>query len=407
MKTFEDRLVTASNEWVGAGLISAPQREAILAKHPVPVGGAAANRFLGILAAVGGALFVVGVSLVIKSNWEQIGDWLKIGGLVALLVGAYALGWRLKLSPGHYPKLGDGCFMIGAVLFLLGIALVSQIFHIDSRPANGVLLWWLGIAALPWITRAKGAQFVSVVAGLTWLGMEFAAGDSWLRLNVSSDYWRSDSWYLFAAAGFLVGAAMTLGGVGLRSGSRADFSGLHEKLGLSLMCWSLYSLGFTWSAHTWGVPQVVTAARWQPAVVLAALAIVAAAWARARNREGERKLLWLIAPGLLPVAARLCGLDFVFFDTAWLWGGLACVALFLLNIGMIRVGLAEGREGWINLGIAGIALNVITRYFLLFGTMLEGGLFFIVTGLLVLGLGFVLERKRRTLVEAVRKEAVS
>jgi hypothetical protein len=39
--------------------------------------------------------------------------------------------------------------------------------------------------------------------------------------------------------------------------------------------------------------------------------------------------------------------------------------------------------------------------------MLEGGLFFIVTGLLVLGLGFILERKRRSLVSAVRKEATS
>ena len=38
----------------------------------------------------------------------------------------------------------------GAWAFLLGIALVSQIFHLNSRLPNGVLLWWLGIVAVPW-----------------------------------------------------------------------------------------------------------------------------------------------------------------------------------------------------------------------------------------------------------------
>lgn len=404
MKAFEETLVTASDAWVGAGLISGAQRDAILARHPVPAGGFAANRFLAILAAVGGALFVVGVSLVIKSNWELIGDWVKIGGLVALLSGVYVLGWRLKISPGHFPRLGDACLMVGAALFLLGIALVSQIFHIDSRPANGVLLWWAGIAALPWITRAKGAQFVSVTAGLTWIGMELAAPDSWLRLVAEAGRWYGDSYFLFAAVGFLVGTALLYFGAGLRGGRHEDFSGLHEKLGLGLMCWGLYALGFTWTVRHW-TPHAMHAGRWQPVAAMALLAVAAAGWAWKRTPSRARQLAWLALPGLVPVVARLGGIELA--DSGWLWGGLACLVLFLLNLGMIRVGLAEGREGWINLGIAGIALNVVTRYFLLFGTMLEGGVFFIVTGLLVLGLGFLLEKKRRSLVNSVRKEAVS
>ncbi len=102
-----------------------------------------------------GRCCVVGISLIIKSNWEQIGDWVKIVGLVVLLTGSYALGYRLKVAPGRYPRTGDACLMAGAVLFLLGIALVSQIFHIDSRPANGVLLWWAAsLCCLGCCTRA-------------------------------------------------------------------------------------------------------------------------------------------------------------------------------------------------------------------------------------------------------------
>ena len=113
----------------------------------------------------------------------------------------------------------------------------------------------------------------------------------------------------------------------------------------------------------------------------------------------------MIVPTLVPVYTHLIGCELR--DAGWLWGASASLALFLLNLAMIRTGLAEERESWINLGMAFLALNIVTRYFLLFGTLLEGGVFFIVTGLVVLGLGWYLERKRRSLVGRVRGEVAS
>jgi uncharacterized membrane protein len=293
--------------------------------------------------------------------------------------------------------------MVGAVSFLLGIALVSQVFHLDSRPANGVLLWWVGIAAVPWLTRGKGAQFVSLVAGLVWLGMEFHAHDSWLRLATSHGPWLDEN-RLFMGAEFLLGLVVWCAGIGMRSGWAESFAGLHEKIGLMIMSGSLYVQGFAWAKGSHNQTALM-AARWQPVVLLLVLGVVAAAFALVRNRSGVGRLAWYAALGLLPALAHLFGVDFK--DSGWMWGGLACVAMFLLNLGMIREGLATGRETWINLGMAGIALNILTRYFLLFGTMLEGGVFFIVTGALILGLGFGLERKRRALVGSVRGEVRS
>ncbi|HWA28810.1 MAG TPA: DUF2157 domain-containing protein [Lacunisphaera sp.] len=396
----EEHLAEWADAWVADGLVTPAQRDAIVARHPVPAGGA--NRFLAILAGIGGSLLVVGVSLVIKANWDQLGDWLKIGGLLALLGGSYALGWRLKIAPGHYPKTGDACLMMGAVFFLLGITLVSQIFHLDSRPANGVLLWWAGIVVLPWMVQAKGMQFVSVIAGLVWLGMELAADDGWLRLAGTG--YHVDAEYLFAACGVLVGLALLLFGLGLRHGRHGFFAGVHEKTGLLLACVSLYGLGFTWSVHKW-MGHGLDRPRLESVLAVALLATAGGAWAWLRNFADLKPLAWALLPALLPAFAHLLGLDLG--DSGWLWGGLACLALFLLNLGMIRTGLATGRESWINVGIGFIALNIITRYFLLFGSMLDGGVFFIVTGLLVLGLGWYLERKRRALVGAMRREVTS
>lgn len=401
MKSFEERLEAESGAWVTEGLIAPAQREALLARHPAGEGGG--HRFMAVLATIGGVLFAVGVSLVIKSNWEYIGDWTKIGGLVLLLVGFYWLGWRLKISPGAFPRTGEVFLTMGAIFFLLGIALVSQIYHLDRRPANGVLLWWAGIAALPWLTRSRGVQLLSLVAGVTWLGMELEARDSWLRLAGDASRWHNHE-YLFAAAGVGVGAAIFLSGLALRGGESREFAGLHEKVGLLLLCVSLYALGFAWSTHGWS-HYTMMAARWQPAVFLGAMVGAAGAWAWTRRSPEIQAMAGWLALAAMPAGAHLAGVDLG--DSGWLWGGVACVALFLFNLAMIRTGLATGHEAWINLGMAGIALNIVTRYFLLFGSMLEGGVFFIVTGLLVLALGYFLERKRRALVGTVRQEAAT
>jgi len=163
-------------------------------------------------------------------------------------------------------------------------------------------------------------------------------------------------------------------------------------------------LGFSWSAYEWSLT-MPHAARWQAVAVLLPLVALATAWWWRRGAAGTRPLVWFLMAALVPAMPFLFGIDL--HDSGWLWGGVACVLWFVFDLGLIHVGLAEGREAWINLGIGFIALNVVTRYFLLFGTLLQGGVFFIVTGLLVLGIGYYLERKRRALVGRARKEVAS
>lgn len=401
MKTFEERLRLESNAWVDDGLITAGTRSALLARHPVGEGG---GRFLAVLAGVGGALVLAGVCLLVGSHWEQIGDWVKLGGLVTLLTGAYVTGWRCQVAPGLYPRIGDACFMVGAGLFLAGIALVSQIYHLNSRPASGVMLWWLGIAAVPWLTGSKGAQFLSVAALLTWLGMELHTADSWIALaGPNYDWWWHES-YAFIAVMTLLCLAVWLAGLALRGTRHAAFAGLHEKWGAGLTCLGLYWLGFV--RHEWARQHIHLGFNWSP-LALAGGLVLAAGWGAWRQSRRELRGLapWLCL-SLVPVVAVCLGWEIG--DHGWLWSILAWGTLFVLNLFMVHVGLATGRTGWVNLGIGFIALNIITRYFDLFGTMLQGGIFFVVSGVIVLVLGIGLERKRRALLRTVRngEEAV-
>jgi uncharacterized membrane protein len=401
VKAFEERLASASAEWVSSGLISGDQRRAILERHPA--GRGCGSRFIGIVATIGGLLFAVGVSLVIKANWEMIGDWTKIGGLVALLIAAYLGGWKLKVVDHHLARTGDAALMVGGIFFLCGIALVSQIFHLNSRPASGVFLWWLGIAAVPWLARAKGAQFLSLVAGLVWLAMEMHTPGSWLevgRLGL-----REHNEATFLAVFLVLGLAVWLAGLGLRGTRWEDFAGLHEKWGILLTFAALYCLSFVrhfwvFSHHGAGLTERSNFV----AIGLSLAALLAAAFAAWRRSPREMRLLgpWLalaVVPGFGVITMG------PLLEHAWAWSGLAWLTLFVLSVMVVRVGLDSGREGWVNLGILCIATNIVTRYFDLFGSMLEGGVFFIVTGVMVTSLGIYLEKKRRTLVAGLRREA--
>jgi uncharacterized membrane protein len=237
MSNFEARLRVETVEWVNAGLVSEGQRAALLERHPVA---AQSGRFVAILSIIGGSLLLAGVALLISANWEGLSDGLKIGGLLLLLIAAYVGGYWAKVKPGRYAKTGDALFMVGAGLFMGGIALVSQIYHLNSRPPTGVLVWWLGIVAVPWLVESKGAQAVSLLAWLTWLGMEFVQLESWLRLVESAR--AADNGITLTAMMTVIGLGVWLGGLALAGRRYAGFAGLHEKWGALIVCAGLYAL---------------------------------------------------------------------------------------------------------------------------------------------------------------------
>ncbi len=382
-------------DWVDDGLLTMDQRDALLLRHPEASGG---GRFVAILGAVGGGLLLAGVCLLISSNWQEIGDWIKFAGLIALLIGSYVAGWRLKIAPGRYPKTGDAFFVLGAGLFMAGIALVSQVFHLNSRPASGVFVWWLGIVMVPWLVRSKGTQAVSLLALLIWLGMEFTLRDSWLSLLRGNQY--SEDGVRLVAIMSVLGLAVWLTGLALRHTRQESFASLHERLGAAIVCTGLYLLGFL--RHIWEWRSVNGPVEIAPVALVAALVALAGwgAWRKSRS-EVLSLACWFMA-ALVPVGAVLAGWNPG--DHGWLWSAWSWTALFVINVFMVRIGLATGREGWVNLGLAFIAVNIVTRYFDLFGTMLEGGVFFVISGVIVLTLGIYLERKRRGWLATMRAE---
>ncbi|QYM79117.1 DUF2157 domain-containing protein [Horticoccus luteus] len=390
--SFETRLRKETPRWVAAGVVTAEQARRIEAWHAGNEG-AAARRFLGVLTMLGGVLCVVGLALVIKANWEHVHRWWKLATLVVLLGAAYGFGFGLKEGPRQMGRTGGALLMAGCGLFLLGIVLVGQIYHLSGLVGDAVALWIAGIAAVPFLTRTRGTFFVLLLAVDAWVwssavepggrltGLAGLQGSEEMALLFSllclslalywSAAWWSARWRSFAA----MQRAWALIGVGA----------------------TVYAAGFF--HNEWVVRSSTLLA--EPAAVGVGLVLLVSAMAARVDFAGWRRLSpWLLLAAV-PAAIAVGGF---FGETtrvvcAWLSSG----ALVLLGVFMARAGLQEEKPWLVNAGIGFIALTILTRYFDVFASMLDQGLMFLVSGVVVLGLGWVLEGRRRVLLRAIRQ----
>jgi uncharacterized membrane protein len=393
-----------------AGLITAEQRDKIIAHFGLKDEGV---KFLVIISFVGAVLIAAGVALLISAHWNEIPRGVKIAAGIALMLGFHAGGWwlsTLRSSPatedgrevqGKYRKTGEALHLIGSCLFLANIALLGQIYNIVSRPPNAFLLWWLGIAALPWLLRSKAQHVLLLLAFGIWFGLEVNERTGWL-------YCGNDErqLLLYSLLGLVYLGASWL----LRRGAFADFAPPTEKLGL--FAFLVFFFPLTWKdAFGWRSGEING---WIfPALSLVALVPLAVGIKNLRRLTAQWRWTWFGA---------LFGMMF-FMATVWFglwrtdfdggqrhllyWAGswtylIAIIALFVFCLLQIQVGLQERSEFLVNLGVIFIALDIVAAYFSLFGSMARTGVMFLLSGISLIVFGVYLEKKRRKLMQQIK-----
>jgi uncharacterized membrane protein len=133
----------------------------------------------------------------------------------------------------------------------------------------------------------------------------------------------------------------------------------------------------------------------------AAVLLPAAAGAVFRwRRVGDRLALGAVA---LVAVALACAL--MPPDESWLALVVLNVVLVAALIGTITEGDRRDDRFVVNLGFLTFALTVLRLYFDTFWLLFDRSLFFMIGGLLVIALGWLLERKRRHLIGDLREAA--
>ncbi len=170
--------------WVAEGLVPATSADAILARYPE---GDVGSRMVSILVGLGVTLLLAGISILISANWSDLPPLVKLLGFLALLLGTGWIAIRLKQRQAHQGWWDSACAM-WAVLPLLGLALISQIFHADGRLSTLLIAWLAIILPLPWLTRSVGVFAIFLI------GLFFAIVvdlDFWAS-KITGSTWRGD-----------------------------------------------------------------------------------------------------------------------------------------------------------------------------------------------------------------------
>ena len=385
-----------------AGLITGEQRQKIIEHFRLKEDGG--NKFLAIISIIGAVLITAGIILLISAHWNEIPRGVKIAAGVLLLLGAHGGGWWLREVHGQYRKTGEALHLIGSGLFLANIALLGQIYNLVSRTPNAFLLWWLGLAALPWLLRSR-AQFVLLLLAFgLWFGLEVNERGGWI-------YAGSDQRQILLYS--LLGLIYLGAGWLLRRGRFKEFAGVTERLGLFgflfffyPLTWKLFFSGGEYEKH-----HGIFLALAFLAVALLALGVRSLP---ALNRQW-RWTWFSAAVGMVVFMATvwlgcwqldsLGGARHFYGNESWSYLG-GTLALFVFCLLQIQVGLQTRSRFLVNLGMVFIALDIFSAYLGLFGSLARTGIMFLVSGIFLIVFGVYLEKKRRKLLQQIKNSTL-
>jgi uncharacterized membrane protein len=162
--SYHKRLEADLTRWVGEGLVS-PASATTIRQSLTREGG---FRLPGLLGMFGGLLIASSVAAFVAANWEDMPRLLKLGMILAGIVGALLIAARLEAKGSTMGA--NAASTCGVLIFAAGIALVGQMYHLPTDWPAGAFLIALGGLVVAVLLRSDGALIVAFIALSSWSG---------------------------------------------------------------------------------------------------------------------------------------------------------------------------------------------------------------------------------------------
>lgn len=328
---------------------------------------------------IGAILIGIGAILFVSSNWEKIGDTVKILLLAGSTVGIHYTGYHLKYENQKYPKLGSSLLFLSALIFGASLFLIAQIYNINANNSTLVLIWLLGVFPLIYGYRSTEVAGLCSLLFYLWIGLMYSERNGFNELiNIL------DLYLISGIAIYFTGTLHELLAKVKHAAPTFKFMGLQAVL-IALF---IYTFGPLESKGE----EIISAIYAFLGILF--LAVLLSKSLRSRL-TGFQTDMSMAAISFLMAGITLIATNSPVPEEAYM-GFFNLVFLGLLVL-LLYAGYSTEDIGIINTAMFWFIPLIFARYFDFFWDFLPRSFFFILGGLALLTLSVVLERKRREL----------
>lgn len=315
-----------------------------------------AFRLPAVLAILGAVLLGFAAMSFVAANWQEMPKIARLALLGGALWGFYGLaGW---LFSRKLEAFAHASVLAGVGIFGAAIMLVAQMYHIEGRPPNAVLLWGAGAFLAGIMLRSNPALVLAMLLAGLWSG--------WETSITEQVHWP-----------FLIAwALISLGFVWHKWHPGIHVSGMAISIFVVLLGYLLND------GHAHGLVLIIGLAVAAVGIVVATMHPIPALAEPARASFG-----YAIAVSY----AALFALQFIEDPTTSTLIAMAVTTLAIL-VGAIIFALRTDHRGALWVAYTAFSIEVMGLYFKSVGTLLGSSLFFLSAGIVVIGLAYVAYR---------------
>jgi len=346
------------------------------------------SSFASSISYFGGFAIILGIILIISSNWDKISDFTKISAYIALLIGFHISAYLLrKVSP----KISQIIYFIIAGYILAGIGLIAQIYNLSSKNGETYLMWFFMIMPMSIIIRNS-------IIGL----MAMISFYIWVSINANFNFYLNGSLQSQLLYNMAVNTSMILLP---RAFSYLNYSFNQIKfIGYFYLGIVTFLMGF---AHDILPKEKLSPILLHPIKMsIVIFNVICLTNNFIKSFRDRKKLLDIIQlPEFIIVILNLIPL-FIFVDYKLLISISYWIIWFWSCGLMIYKGEIEKNKTLINIGTWCVSIGLIARFIDLIGTMLFTGSMFILFGIALISIAYIGEKYRKNLINKVFKNHV-
>ena len=411
--------------WISKGLVSAENRDSILAS----VGAGSSVRSLDVVLAVFGVILIgAGAMSFVAANWASMEKLTRLLVLFGSMWAAY--GIAIWFTANNRAAIGQAFVLLGVILFGVNIWYIAQTYNISAHYPDGTLLWGIGALATAALVPSRAALATALVLGGVWTWQETQYFNDILHAPFLV-YWAAGAalaWYMNWRPGVHLSALALIFWLVINFESLSRLLGWGDAeiltiyIFVPLALWSATQLlerdanglaltvghyAFFFFLVAYGILHHTDMGDHAPATGWIGFAAVLSLASLGAVLAGIPRNVFTVVDALATLFACLTTIAYVFavgprgddLDVPYL----ACTLLIILwSLGR---GTRFDDRFVINLSTVAFGVWFLYTYFELFEGLMDSAIFFTVGGFLLIALSLGLEGIRRRLIAAAKPAA--